>query len=112
MTTDTSKHTPATPLPYTTIGTVVCQIKPGPFPIAGSAVGDHVCDTHSDVDAAYIVAACNAYPGLIAERDRLRAALEPVARGACLDQRVGHAEGYRCICFSCIARAALNQDKE
>ena len=47
-----------------------------------------------------------------AERDRLRAALEPVARGACLDQRVGHAEGYRCICFSCIARAALNQDKE
>ena len=64
-------------------------------------------------DAAYIVAACNAYPGLIAERDRLRAALEECITddgAVCFEHREYLARRVGVV--SDIARAALNQDKE
>jgi hypothetical protein len=60
-------------------------------------------------DADYIVAACNAVPELLAERERLREALERLTREAELDGMLARA-GWDC--WIATARAALAGEKE
>ena len=100
---------PATPLPW------VSRKSPDGDPkrtiYAKSDIGkptmSPIADCFEEHDA-YIVHACNSYPRLEAENQRLREALEPMTRGACLDQRIGD----KCICYTCIARAALRETDE
>ena len=51
-------------------------------------------------NAAFIVKAVNSHEAMLE-------ALEGIARGACIDQRIGD----KCICYSCTARAAIAKAK-
>ena len=119
MNTDTPQ--PATPLPWELdengdlIGDegsiYIGQIDPtsGPYPL--------------DTNAAYIVAACNAYPGLVEENKRLREALENVGYAVEMVLKAypqplemdgsEQADAYReCVIAIGPARAALSQAKK
>ena len=80
---------PATPLPWTSVAPSATRnvssfsIRSGDRPIAALSYYPYTQEARNrtEADAAYIVAACNAYPQLLDDRRRLVEALRCVAIG-------------------------------
>ena len=81
----TATNKPATPLPWESPGwdgdaRIICASPKGKRRTLAHVYDQTDIGISADANAAYIVAACNAYPELVAENARLREALEGVCK--------------------------------